>query len=289
MCRAYLSEWHDPETDECITVGRCNIGAVSLNLPVIMAYCKKTYWDSWRLFFRTELYDRLKVIRNFLKKRYDVIRHSKASSNPMAFMQGGLYKGYLKADDEVGDLVNYMTASFGITALNEASILWNGKTIKEDSTFAEETLDFINDCLKKFKEEDGYLYALYGTPAESLCGTQAKQYKEYTGDSQFGDYFTNSFHCHVSEDINPFVKQNKEFKLFHKCNGGHIQYVRIENPDNYKGLKAIIQRGMKLGFYQGVNFDSAYCNDCGEHSTNVLFTCPKCGSNNLTVLSRVCG
>ena len=288
-CRAYLSEWHDPETDGCITVGRCNIGAVSLNLPVIMAYCKKTYKDSWRLFFRTELYDRLQVIRNFLKKRYDVIRHSKASSNPMAFMQGGLYKGYLKADDEVGDLVNYMTASFGITALNEASILWNGKTIKEDSAFAEETLDFINDCLKKFKEEDGYLYALYGTPAESLCGTQAKQYKEYTGDDTFGDYFTNSFHCHVSEDISPFVKQDKEFKLFHKCNGGHIQYVRIENPDNYKGLKAIIQRGMELGFYQGVNFDSAYCNDCGEHSTNVLFTCPKCGSNNLTVLSRVCG
>ena len=65
--------------------------------------------------------------------------------------------------------------------------------------------------------------------------------------------------------------------------------MRLDNPENLAAVKAVIQRGMKKGFYQGVNFDSAYCGDCGTHSTNVLFTCPHCGSKNLSVISRVCG
>lgn len=289
-CRAYLSEWHDPDTDEAITVGRCNIGAVSLNLPLIWKKAKLEQ-DS----FFGVLHSQLNIIQKFFKKRYDMIRHTKACTNPMCFTQGGLYKGNLKPDDEIGDLVDYMTASFGITALNELSILATGKTIAEDSTFADETVDFIKRVVDKFKHEDGYLYALYGTPAESLCGTQAKQYHTYC--QYFGiedeleglEYFTNSFHCHVSEDLTPFEKQDKEFELFHKINGGHIQYIRVDNPENLKALQAMIERGMSMGFYQGVNFDAAYCEDCGKHSTNVGDTCPHCGSHNLSVISRVCG
>lgn len=289
-CRAYLSEWHDPDTDEAITVGRCNIGAVSLNLPLIYKKAK-----TLRTTFHAELYKQLEIIREFFKKRYDMICHTKACTNPMCFTQGGLYKGNLKPDDEIGDLVQYMTASFGITALNELSILATGKTITEDSTFANETVDFIKRAVDNFKKEDGYLYALYGTPAESLCGTQAKQYHTYC--QYFGiedefeglEYFTNSFHCHVSEDLTPLEKQDKEFELFHKINGGHIQYIRVDNPENNQALQAMIERGMSLGFYQGVNFDAAYCEDCGKHSTNVGSTCPHCGSHNLSVISRVCG
>ena len=73
------------------------------------------------------------------------------------------------------------------------------------------------------------------------------------------------------------------------CEGGHIQYVRLTNPENFEADKAIIERGMDMGFYQGVNFDAAYCNNCGKHSTNVMFKCPHCGSDNLSVISRVCG
>ena len=289
-CRAYLSEWHDPDTDEAITVGRCNIGAVSLNLPLIYKKAK-----TLRTTFHAELYKQLEIIREFFEKRYDMIRHTKACTNPMCFTQGGLYKGNLKPDDEIGNLVKYMTASFGITALNELSILATGKTIAEDSTFADKTVDFIKQAVDNFKKEDGYLYALYGTPAESLCGTQAKQYHTYC--QYFGiedefeglEYFTNSFHCHVSEDLTPFEKQDKEFELFHKINGGHIQYIRVDNPENLKALQAMIERGMSMGFYQGVNFDAAYCEDCGKHSTNVGDTCPHCGSHNLSVISRVCG
>lgn len=283
-CRAYLTPWADPDTGKYVAIGRCNIGAVSLNLPVIIAVARKEGKDFWEV-----LDDRMETIREFLKKRYDLIRHTKACTNPMAFMEGGFYKGHLKPDDEIGDLVNYMTASFGLTALNEASILWNGKSLHEDKTFANQVLDFINDRINRYKEEDGYLYALYGTPAESLCGTQAKQYKEYTGDTQFGDYFSNSFHLSVKEHITPFEKQDEEREFFHKCNGGHIQYVRIDNPTNLKAVRDVILRGMSLGFYQGVNFDSVYCNSCGCHSSNSGTVCPHCGARNLTIISRVCG
>lgn len=283
-CRAYLTEWHDPKNGKAITIGRCNIGAVSLNLPLIW----KVAENENKNFFEV-LSDRMEVIREFLKKRYDALKHTKACTNPMCFTQGGLHNGFLNPDDEIGDLVNYMTASFGITALNELSILATGKILKEDRSFATVVVDFINDKIEEFKEEDGYLYALYGTPAESLCGTQARQYREYTGDNQFGDYFTNSFHLHVSEDVTPIEKQNKEYELFHKCNGGHIQYVRIDNPSNVIAVRNLIKRGMSMGFYQGVNFDAAYCEDCGKHSTNVGNTCPHCGSHNLSVISRVCG
>lgn len=283
MCRAYLTEWHD-KNGKAITIGRCNIGAVSLNLPLIWQVAKKENKD-----FFDVLSDRMEVIREFLKKRYDAIRHTKACTNPMCFTQGGLYGGTLNPDDEIGDLVEYMTASFGLTALNELTVLATGSSLRENAVFANTVVDFINNKIEEFKKEDDYLYALYGTPAESLCGTQARQYFEYTGDGQFGDYFTNSFHLHVSEDVTPFEKQDKEYELFHKCNGGHIQYVRVDNPDNIDAVKALIKRGMSMGFYQGVNFDAAYCEDCGRHSTNIGNTCPHCGSHNLSVISRVCG
>lgn len=160
-CRAYLSPWKDPETDQWITNGRCNIGAVSLNLPLIYAVAKQENKDFYEV-----LDNRLEVIREFLKKRYDIIRHTKACTNPMAFMQGGFYKGNLKADDEIGDLVNYMTASFGVTALNELNILATGKTLYQDPWFAEGVLKHINDKVEQFKKEDGYLYAIYGTPKQ---------------------------------------------------------------------------------------------------------------------------
>ena len=288
-CRAYLSHWIDPETNEAITVGRCNIGAVSLNIPLIIAVAQKEFSSNWKDKFWDLLEDRLEVVRNFLRKRYDMIKHTKASTNPMAFTQGGFYEGYLKPDEEIGDLVKYMTASFGITALNEASILWFNKSIAEDNSFAISVMEFITDKVESFKRQDGYLYALYGTPAESLMGTQAKQYKDYTGDTRFGEYFSNSFHCHVSEDITPIEKQDKEFKLFHMINGGHIQYVRLDNPENIEAVKSVILRGMKLGFYQGVNFDAGYCEDCGSHFTNCMNTCPNCGSTHITIISRVCG
>lgn len=298
-CRAYLTPWAN-EKGEYITTGRCNIGAVSLNLPLILRIVQYQHPDDWKEAFWPELDERLEVIREFLKKRYDVIRHQKCSSNPLAFTQGGFYEGHKAPDEEVGDLVRYMTASFGITALDQTTFLWEGKRIAEDQSFAVKLLKHIQAKIDEYKHEDGYLYAIYGTPAESLCGTQAKQYdkwcKDVGVDNVFRhtphynpDYFTNSFHCNVTEDLTPFEKQDKEFECFHLAQGGHIQYVRIDRPDNLEALKAVIERGMEKGFYQGVNFDAVYCNDCGQHSTNALLKCPHCGSRNISVISRVSG
>lgn len=299
-CRAFLSLWQN-EAGEAITIGRCNIGAVSLNLPIILKLAQLRHPDSWRTDFWRILDERLEFIRAFFKKRYDIIRNQKCSSNPLAFTQGGFYEGTKSPDDRVGDLVRYMTASFGITALDEATYLWSGqRLVEEGGDFSASVLRHLKEKLQAFKEEDGYLYAIYGTPAESLCATQARQYDRFCADEGVDnvfrhtehyspEYFTNSFHVNVTEDITPFEKQDREFTDFHLCEGGHIQYVRLDNPENFAAVKAVIARGMKKGFYQGVNFDSAYCGDCGQHSTNVLFKCPHCGSENLSVISRVCG
>lgn len=299
-CRAFLSLWQN-EAGEAITVGRCNIGAVSLNLPIILKLAQLRHPDSWRTDFWRILDERLEFIRAFFKKRYDIIRNQKCSSNPLAFTQGGFYEGTKSPDDRVGDLVRYMTASFGITALDEATYLWSGqRLVEEGGDFSASVLRHLKEKLQTFKEEDGYLYAIYGTPAESLCATQARQYDRFCADEGVDnvfrhtehyspEYFTNSFHVNVTEEITPFEKQDREFTDFHLCEGGHIQYVRLDNPENFAAVKAVIARGMKKGFYQGVNFDSAYCGDCGQHSTNVLFKCPHCGSENLSVISRVCG
>lgn len=168
-CRAYLSHWVDPKTNKVVTVGRCNIGVVSLNIPLIIAIAKKEFSTNWKESFWNLLSDRLQVIREFLCKRYEIIRHTKASTNPLAFTQGGFYNGYRQPDEEIGDLTDYMTASFGITALNEATVLWCGKSLYEDKAiFANKVIDFILAKMAKYKEQDHHLYALYGTP--KLCG-----------------------------------------------------------------------------------------------------------------------
>ncbi|MGL4948204.1 MAG: anaerobic ribonucleoside-triphosphate reductase [Mycoplasma sp.] len=103
------------------------------------------------------------------------------------------------------------------------------------------------------------------------------------------DYFSNSNHLWVGENVTPFEKQDKEIELFKKSTGGHIGYVKISNPNNLKGLKKIIERGLELGFYQGVNINACTCNDCGEQGHSFGNTCPKCGSDNIDEINRITG
>ena len=145
--------------------------------------------------------ENLEMTRTFLKRRYDVLRNTPCSTNPIAFTQGGLYKGTKNPDEKIGDLVNYMTASFGITALNELTEYARGQSIKESNKFAKEVVQYIYNKVQQYKKEDGYLYALYGTPAESLAGKQAEQLREYLHSIGKHDeaykvptYLTNSFH-----------------------------------------------------------------------------------------------
>jgi len=287
-CRAYLSEYEDPITGRGIAVGRANIGAVSLNLPMIWMKAKESGEA-----FESVLTGYLDLIRNFLYRRYEYLSRAPASTNPLAFTQGGLLGGTLKPNEPIGALVDAFTASFGVTALNELNVLMTGQQLHEYGNDAViPVVQFINDYIQKAKEEDGRMYALYGTPAESLCGTQLRQFRaKYGVIPGVSDklYFTNSFHRHVSAQIDPYTKQDTEQELFHMVNGGHIVYNRIRGRYNLEGLKNIVLRGMELGLYQGVNFDLTMCDDCGWDDENDTTVCPTCGSKHITTIVRNCG
>ena len=99
---------------------------------------------------------------------------------------------------------------------------------------------------------------------------------------------SNSFHCHVTEDISPVQKQDREHEFWDYFNGGKIQYVRYPLSYNVDAVRSLVRRAMKMGFYEGVNLSLAYCDDCG-HEELEMDVCPKCGSRNLTKIDRMNG
>ena len=292
-CRAFLSPWYErggmepaDENDTPVFVGRFNIGAVSLHLPMILAKARAESRDFYEV-----LDEYLEMIRRLHILTYDYLGEMRASTNPLGYCEGGFYGGHLKPGEKIKKLLKPMTASFGITALNELQELYNGKSIAEDGQFALETLRHINDRVAEFKKEDGWLYAIYGTPAESLCGLQVEQFrKKYGIIENVSDrpYVSNSFHCHVTEDLTPIEKQDLEGRFWELCNGGKIQYVRYPIDYTREAIKSLIRRAMALGFYEGVNLSLAYCDDCG-HQELEMDVCPKCGSHNLTKIDRMNG
>lgn len=292
-CRAFLSPWYKEggmypkdENDEPVFVGRFNIGVVSLNLPMILAKARR---ESRNFYEVLDYY--LEMIRQIHLKTYEFLAEKRASINPLGFCFGGFYGGHLNYNDKIAPVLESATASFGITALNELQELYNKTSITKDSDFALEVMQYINDKVAEFKKEDGKLYAIYGTPAENLCGLQAKQFrKEFgivKGVSDRG-YVSNSFHCPVWEDISPIEKQNKESKFWDLFNGGKIQYCKYPLQYNIDAIRTLVMRAMDMGLYEGVNFDLAYCDDCGEQGFDGD-VCPKCGSTNIVKIERMNG
>lgn len=293
-CRANLSPWYErggmfpaDENDKPIYEGRFNLGAISLHFPMIVAKAQQENKD----FYEVLTYY-LDMCRDIHKRTFSYLSHKKAGTNPLGFCQGGFYNGHFDPEDEIGeDFLRPMTMSFGITALNEASVLQTGKSIVEDNTFAIEVLKFINEYADKYKVEDNILYAIYGTPAESLCGLQIEQFKKKYGivkGVSDRPYTTNSFHCGVWEDITPIQKQDIEYPMFHLCNGGNIQYCRYKLDYNINAIKTLVRRAMAMGFYEGVNLQLDYCEQCG-HQFIDSDVCPKCGSTEITRIERMNG
>lgn len=292
-CRAFLSPWYErggmhpaDDEDKPVFTGRFNIGAVSLHLPMILAKARSESRDFYEVL---DYY--LEMIRGLHIRTYDYLGEMKASTNPLGYCEGGFYGGHLQPGEKIKKILKPMTASFGITALNELQELYNGKSIAEDGAFALEVLEYINRKVEQFKEEDGNLYAIYGTPAESLCGLQVEQFrKKYGIVENVSDrpYVSNSFHCHVTEDLTPIQKQDLEGRFWELCNGGKIQYVRYPISYNTEAIRSLIRRAMALGYYEGVNLSLAYCDDCGYQELE-MDVCPKCGSKNLTKIDRMNG
>ena len=292
-CRAFLSPWFErggmepaDSEDEPVFVGRFNIGAISLHLPLIYAKAKKEGKDFYEVL---DYY--LELIRNLHLRTYDYIGELRASTNPLGYCMGGFYGGHLNFHDKVKPILKSATASFGITALNELQQLYNKKSIAEDGEFALEVMEYINKKVNEFKKQDGRLYAIYGTPAESLCGLQITQFRKLFGivpNVSDREYISNSFHCHVTEDITPIEKQDKEARFWNLLNGGKIQYVKYPINYNTQAVKSLIRRAMKMGLYEGVNLSLSFCDDCGHEELN-MDVCPKCGSKNLTKIDRMNG
>lgn len=292
-CRAFLSPWYErggmepaDENDTPVFVGRFNIGAVSLHLPMILA---KALQENIPFFELLDYY--LNLIRKLHIRTYDYLGEMRASTNPLAYCEGGFYGGHLGLHDKIKPLLKAATASFGITALNELQELYNKKSLVEDGEFALKTLEHINEKVNEFKKEDGNLYAIYGTPAESLCGLQVTQFRKKYGvveNVSDREYVSNSFHCHVSEDITPIQKQDLEKRFWELSNGGKIQYVKYPISYNREAIKTLVRRAMNMGFYEGVNLSLAYCDDCGYEELE-MDVCPKCGSKNLTKIERMNG
>ena len=288
-CRSFptpLGGYENPQK----TVGLFNVGVVSLNLPLIYMECSKK-----KLNFIGEVKRYTKMCIDFLDRRYEQIASMKCSSNPLGFCEGGFVGGNKNPDDLVGDIVNNMGASIGITALNELSVLRNGCELhlcdEEDYRNIVEIVEAIKELVNKNCSNERH-YSLYGTPAESLCGTQCEQFRKRFGivdGISDKPYFNNSFHMPVTADISPIVKMNLEYGLFHIINGGHIQYVRVDEPENKQAIKKLVKYGMKNGFYQGININCISCEDCGEHFRKHPTVCPKCGSKNILEVGRVCG
>lgn len=292
-CRAFLSPWFEKggmkpadENDKPVFVGRFNIGAISLHLPMIYAKSQKDGKDFYEVL---DYY--MEMIRQIHIRTYEYLGEMRASINPLAFCEGGFYGGHLSIHDKIKPLLKAATASFGITALNELQEIYNKKSLVEDGRFAIDVMEYINKKVNEFKEKDGNLYAIYGTPAENLCGLQVKQFrKKYGQVNNVSDrgYVSNSFHCHVSENIGPIEKQDLEKRFWDLLNGGKIQYVKYPVSYNTKAVETLVRRAMDMGFYEGVNLSLAYCDDCGYQELE-MDICPKCGSKNLTKIDRMNG
>ena len=292
-CRAFLSPWYErggmypaDDADRPVFVGRFNIGVVSLHLPMILAKSRQESRDFYEVL---DYY--LELIRKLHIRTYAYLGEMRASTNPLAYCEGGFYGGHLKYNEKIKPILKTATASFGITAFNELQRLYNGKSLVEDGQFALEVLEHINQKIEEFKKEDGHLYAIYATPAENLCGLQVKQFRKKYGiveNVSDREYVSNGFHCHVTEDITPIQKQDLEYRFWELSNGGKIQYVKYPISYNREAVKTLVRRALDMGFYEGVNLSLAYCDDCGHEELD-MDVCPVCGSRNLTKIDRMNG
>lgn len=293
-CRAFLSPWWerggiDPadETDKPVFEGRFNLGAISLNMIMIYQEAKELGID-----FYDNLLKYMRMIRKIHIRTFNFLSEKRASMSPLAFCYGGLYRGNLKPDQKLGrHVLEPCTMSFGITGLNELNRLHNGKSIYEDGEFPMEVMKYINSTIEKWKYEDKILYAIYGTPAESLSGVQVRQFRDKYGiveNVSDKDYVSNSFHCHVTEDISPIVKMDTEVKFWDLFRGGRIMYGRFTIQENEEAIEVILNRAMEKGLYYGINFCLTFCSDCGCKSLSAE-ECPSCGSDNMLQIDRVIG
>lgn len=295
-CRSFLSPYKD-ENGEYKFEGRFNQGVVSINLPQIAIMASGNKEKFYKL-----LDDRLELCFDACMCRHNALKGVTSDYSPIHWQYGAIAR--LKKGEKIDKYLygNYSTMSLGYIGLYEVSKLMTGKshTEKEGKEFVEELMKYLRKVVDGWKKDTNIGFALYGTPAESLCYRFAKIDEEKFGsikDITDKGYYTNSYHVDVRENINAFDKLKFESSFQPISSGGCISYVEIPNMEkNYEALEEIVKFIYDNIQYAEFNTKSDVCNVCGHTGEIIInddlqWECPCCHNKDeskMSVTRRTC-
>ena len=296
-CRSFLSPWKDEDGNYKFE-GRFNQGVVSINLPQVGIVCggdEEAFWP--------ELDRRLELCYEALMCRHEALKGVRSDVSPIHWQYGAVAR--LKKGETIDKLLvgGYSTLSLGYIGLYELTRLVKGcsHTTPEGEEFALAVMEHLRATTDRWKRETGLGFALYGTPAESLCYRFARIDKERFGtieDVTDKGYYTNSYHVDVREDIDAFAKFEFESQFQKISSGGAISYVEIPNMrHNLEALADVVRFIYDNIQYAEFNTKSDYCQVCGYDGEIVVnddneWECPNCGNKDhskMNVTRRTCG
>ena len=296
-CRSFLSPWKD-ENGEYKFEGRFNQGVVSINLPQIGIIADGDEEKFWKL-----LEERLELCKEALMCRHYALLGTLSNTSPIHWRYGAIAR--MEPGEKIDKLLKggYSTLSLGYIGIYEVTKLMKGvsHTTPEGHDFAIKVMKRLRDATAEWKKETGLGFALYGTPAESLCYRFARIDKEKFGeikDVTDKGYYTNSYHVDVREKIDAFSKLKFESEFQELSLGGAISYVEIPNMrNNLKALEDLVKFIYDNIQYAEFNTKSDYCHVCGFDgeiiiNDNLEWECPNCGNkdkNKMNVTRRTCG
>lgn len=300
-CRSFLTPYVDPKTNQPKYYGRFNQGVVTINLPDVALSSGGDMKKFWEIFD-----ERLELCHRALMRRHERLKGTLSDAAPILWQYGACAR--LQKGEPIDKLLygGYSTISLGYAGLYECVKYMTGKshTDPEATPFALEIMTHMNDACKKWKEQHNIDFSLYGTPLESTTYKFAKclqkRFGIIEGITDKG-YITNSYHVHVTEEIDAFTKLKFEAQFQHLSPGGAISYVEV--PDMQNNLEAVLQV-MKFIYdniiYAELNTKSDYCQVCGwdgeieivEEDNKLIWRCPRCGNTDqdkMNVARRTCG
>lgn len=296
-CRSFLSPWKN-EKGEYVFESRFNQGVVSINLPQIGIIANGDEEKFWKLFD-----ERLELCKDALMCRHNSLKGTLSNASPIHWQYGAIAR--LKKGETIDKLLDtpFSTISLGYIGLYEVTKLMKGvsHTDPVGEEFSLRVMKHMRETVDKWKAETGLGFALYGTPAESLCYRFARVDRERFGDiPDITDkgYYTNSYHVDVREKINAFDKLKFESKYQPISSGGAISYVEIPNMrNNLPALEALVKFIYDNIQYAEFNTKSDYCHICGYDgeiniNENYEWECPQCGNKDhskMNVTRRTCG
>lgn len=296
-CRSFLSPWKD-ENGNYKFEGRFNQGVVSINLPQVAIVADGDEDKFWKL-----LDERLELCKEALMCRHYALLGTHSDISPIHWQYGAIAR--LAKGEKIDKLLfdGYSTMSLGYIGIYEMTKMMKGvsHTTSEGHNFAIRVMKHLGETVKKWKEETNIGFALYGTPAESLCYKFARIDKEKFGtikDVTDKGYYTNSYHVDVREKIDAFEKLEFESEFQKISSGGAISYIEIPNMQkNIEALETAVKFIYDNIQYAEFNTKSDYCHTCGFDGEITLnkdneWECPNCGNkehSKMTVVRRTCG